>query len=51
VIEFMIGLWLGLLVAVWVKRRSNADTIRLNKSIYAGDAVPDENGYIGWVIK
>lgn len=50
-IEFFVGLSVGLLVALFVWIRDDLERTKLNKAIYAGDAVPDENGNIGWVIK
>jgi hypothetical protein len=48
---FFLGLTAGLAVVIIVSIRVDWERIKLNKAIYAGDAVPDENGNIGWVIK
>jgi hypothetical protein len=50
-IEFFVGLSVGLLVALFVWIRADTEQTLLNQAIYAGDAEPDENGNIGWVIK
>ena len=49
--SFLLGLALGLVIACWVRIRAERERVNLVKSINAGNAIPDEYGNIGWVIK
>jgi hypothetical protein len=48
---FISGLAVGIAVAWWVKYRADAEAVMAFIAIYNGDAMPDEAGNIGWVIK
>jgi hypothetical protein len=50
-INFFVGLGIGLAVAYYVKYRADEYWTNTNIAIYEGYATPDEGGRLGWTRK
>ena len=49
--EFIVGVVVTVLVAVYLAKRKDKEHTNILIAIYHDEAQPDENGNIGWLIR